>query len=353
MFNMFLRDDRLQPIMPLAKAEKPPKAKMGMPHTWFHAMKMKTQKEMPHLKETEAIDHVRNQWHGLDEKTQQGIKNTHKSDDVKKTTHEELKDLHGTARNKERGKKISNNTYAVRGHEEGDYAVKLHQTHVVTAHPNGDYTLHSGGWKTPTTKDRMNSHLPDGTGVYSHKGEWHVHDAHGEKHPFKDGMRVNEHGTPVERRGKVEGHEGLRGIFPAHKSEALESLQKMKKSMGDAAMEKESKDSKRYGAEVAGTPYSPGWTPGGPDKKPIGGRDPKQVKGQKKLNPAAYPDKAPKATQPSMTAQQAAQRVVSRDAGQAKKSCPLERLTEIRKSVAPTALEQLQELKNEIAKKTE
>ena len=112
-----------------------------------------------------------------------------------KTTHSEMKDIHSKSRDPEKGKKIGNNTSV---HRRGkDYAVKLHQTDVVTTHPEGHYTLSSGGWKTPTTQKRINDHLPEGVKVAQHKGEWHVHDRHGNKHPFEDNMRIDEHGAPV------------------------------------------------------------------------------------------------------------------------------------------------------------
>lgn len=412
----------------IKKSEKPPKATMGPPQSWFHTMKMKVQQDMPHLKETEAIRHVREHWQGLDDKTKQGIHNTHKSDDVKKSEWHELKEHHDSARNKEKGKPIGNNTRVVRDGD--DYAVKLHRTNVVTAHKNGDRTLDSGGWKTRTTKDRMNTHLPHGVHVGSHKGEWHVHDKHGNKHKYEDGMRIDHHGTPVKRREKETGHEGLRGLGGLNKGaemsprgtstkqkkpdkpkakkpvdcssdknkashwacregkkakpvkkNALAELQELKKGIMGGSMEKkdekppkaqgwkysewqskpatpkqkklqeikqwaqeqsegkaknlgkEDKDSKRYSAEVRGTPYDPKWTPGGADKKPIG-RDPKQMRAQRGVDPGKYPD-APKATQPSMTAQEAVQRVVGRESSQAKKSEPLEILQEFRKSNTP------------------
>lgn len=190
-------DDRL-----LIKRATPPKAKMAapqMPQKWFHQMQRKIQQEAPSISEVEAVNRVRAHWSGLDEKARQGIINTHKSEedgDMKKTDWSELKEHHDKARNKDRGRKIANNTHVVKDGD--DYAVKLHNTNVVTAHQNGDYTLHSGGWKTATTKQRINQHLPHGVSLSQHRGEWHVHDKHGNKHEYSDGMRVNGDGTPVQ-----------------------------------------------------------------------------------------------------------------------------------------------------------
>ena len=74
-------------------------------------------------------------------------------------------------------RKLENNTYLER-HDDGDIAVVLHGTDVVTFKPNGDIILDTGGWQTPTTKDRMNRYqnrvsvaglTPDTWAVYSHK----------------------------------------------------------------------------------------------------------------------------------------------------------------------------------------
>jgi hypothetical protein len=69
-------------------------------------------------------------------------------------------------------KRIANNTYLVR---EGDpISVKLHDTHVVTFWPNNDIVLNSDGWKTVTTKDRMNKYLPDPWHIWQERSIWYV-----------------------------------------------------------------------------------------------------------------------------------------------------------------------------------
>jgi hypothetical protein len=72
-----------------------------------------------------------------------------------------------------------------------DYAIRLHNTDVVTLHPDGCYTLDSGGWRTVTTKDRINRYAP--VSVASDRGQWYVYPEPGNwdrRHPFADGMRV-------------------------------------------------------------------------------------------------------------------------------------------------------------------
>lgn len=100
-----------------------------------------------------------------------------------------------TGRNKNR-RKVGNNTYANR-RENGDIAITLHDTDVVTYHSDGTYTLNSGGWLTVTTKDRLNSYSP--FVVHSIKGRWQVNlsaDHLAGEVPFYDGMRLDPKAFP-------------------------------------------------------------------------------------------------------------------------------------------------------------
>ena len=81
------------------------------------------------------------------------------------------------------GTKLDHNTTLVK-HDVNIYGVKLYGTIVVFIHQNGDYTLNSGGWKTSTTKDRINKFSP--FRVYVEKGKWFVGDK-----PFNDHMTLN------------------------------------------------------------------------------------------------------------------------------------------------------------------
>jgi hypothetical protein len=54
------------------------------------------------------------------------------------------------------------------------FAIKLHDTHVLTFHADGRIVLNDGGWKTVTTKARFNEYLPSGWGVYSDRGVWYL-----------------------------------------------------------------------------------------------------------------------------------------------------------------------------------
>ena len=85
---------------------------------------------------------------------------------------------------KRESKKVGNNTYLVRISPE-TIGVRLHGTVVVQIHSDGTYTLDSGGWRTVTTKARINDFSP--VKVSQKKYDWFVGDE-----PFHDGIRVRE-----------------------------------------------------------------------------------------------------------------------------------------------------------------
>jgi hypothetical protein len=95
-------------------------------------------------------------------------------------------------------RKLGNNTYA-RILSDGSVAIRYHETDVVTIHPDDTATLRTGGWKTYTTRARMDEYSP--VLVYGKcqtrswdSGDWTVRPKHGEwtvEFPFEEGMRVN------------------------------------------------------------------------------------------------------------------------------------------------------------------
>lgn len=91
--------------------------------------------------------------------------------------------------------KIANNTFA-RDEANGDHIIRLHDTDIVIFHDDGTVTLNSGGWRTVTTKRRINQLLPAGWGVVQRGGKWffNVHSLETGvtqyEAPFFDGMRV-------------------------------------------------------------------------------------------------------------------------------------------------------------------
>lgn len=115
--------------------------------------------------------------------------------------YEDCAALLNTARDITRGKPIANNTRIFpRTNASGnsDMAIRLHNTDVLTFHTDGTMTLDSGGWRTVTTKERLNRYLPTGLNVWSDRGTWKLYSG---DYPdrrvaaeFFDGMRITPEG---------------------------------------------------------------------------------------------------------------------------------------------------------------
>lgn len=72
------------------------------------------------------------------------------------TAHEALTRLLGAGtRGRPDERRLGKNTYLWRDTSTGDIHARLHNTNVVTAHPNGQVTLNHGGYMTPTTRRFM------------------------------------------------------------------------------------------------------------------------------------------------------------------------------------------------------
>lgn len=94
-----------------------------------------------------------------------------------------------------------------------DIAVSYHGTKVVTAHADGTFTLNSGGYRTPTTKDRINEYSP--ARVWQERGVWYLAGRNQDgsldwskagRVKFFDGIRVDASGVPVSHQTE-EDHE--------------------------------------------------------------------------------------------------------------------------------------------------
>ncbi len=105
-------------------------------------------------------------------------------------TYQRAMSLLSEARSKSAGKPIGNNT---RLFDRGTHvAIRLHATDVVELYPNGDVVLNSGGWRTVTTKARMNEYAP--CVITQKNGDWFVRYA-GETYGYCTGMRLCDDGT--------------------------------------------------------------------------------------------------------------------------------------------------------------
>lgn len=89
-------------------------------------------------------------------------------------------------------RRVDNNTWLER---RGDnIAVRLHKTDVITVEPSGRITVQTGGWFTPTTKDRINQY----TGAYQivqRNGQWYWRIDGQSNIPFTDGDGIEAQGT--------------------------------------------------------------------------------------------------------------------------------------------------------------
>ena len=95
-----------------------------------------------------------------------------------------------------RKRKLANNTYLVRRGE--DYAIRLHNTDIVTFHapvlPSEPYasmvTLNTDGWHTVTSKARMNAFGDGRWLVFQSKKVWYVDIPHRGTLIYRDGMHI-------------------------------------------------------------------------------------------------------------------------------------------------------------------
>lgn len=94
--------------------------------------------------------------------------------------------------------RLNANTRVERPHGQDDISIVLHHTAVVTFRKNGEIVLNSGGWRTTTTKARINAALPTGYHVYQDKREWFVQTP-GQQVKYQDGMTLQPRRSLFER----------------------------------------------------------------------------------------------------------------------------------------------------------
>jgi len=89
-------------------------------------------------------------------------------------------------------KTVANNTRSFK-YPDGTICIVLHQTVIVTQHPDGSATFNTGGYWSPTTRARMNDFCPPGWTIFQRSGKWfasHARDEPGTVRPFEDGMTL-------------------------------------------------------------------------------------------------------------------------------------------------------------------
>ena len=93
--------------------------------------------------------------------------------------------------------KLSNNTYLMK--DDDKYYVIFHGSKIITYLPNGDMILDHCGYKTKTTKDRFNFHMPKNFKLFQAKSLWYIVRNGKEDFSFEDALiiRVNDEVEPM------------------------------------------------------------------------------------------------------------------------------------------------------------
>jgi hypothetical protein len=81
---------------------------------------------------------------------------------------------------------VENNTRVVRINEK-TIGIKLHDTFIVTHYVNNHVKLNSNGWRTVTTRDRMNKYTESTINIYQSNFIWYV-DYYNQTYLFEDNM---------------------------------------------------------------------------------------------------------------------------------------------------------------------
>ena len=71
------------------------------------------------------------------------------------------------------GRKLAHNTY-VEQDGDGSIGVRFHATRILTFHPDGSFTVNTGGYHTVTTKQRLNALMPNGYRIFSERYAWKI-----------------------------------------------------------------------------------------------------------------------------------------------------------------------------------
>ena len=90
-------------------------------------------------------------------------------------------------------RKLANHTYLCR-YSDSDFVIYLHGHPVIIIKPGSFYILDSCGWKTVTTKNRINTFSP--ACLWQKNWQWFVDGKFGPVH-FENGMWIDFTGCPV------------------------------------------------------------------------------------------------------------------------------------------------------------
>lgn len=83
--------------------------------------------------------------------------------------YEQARKIMKTAKNPAKGKPIGNNTRLY--DNDGYYTIRLHNNVIMEIYPDGFFPM-DAGWKTVTTKARLNEHMPIGR-IHQKDFDWY------------------------------------------------------------------------------------------------------------------------------------------------------------------------------------
>ena len=72
---------------------------------------------------------------------------------------------------------------------DGSIGLKFHRTVVLRFNPSGTITLDADGFRTSTTKERMNQALPEGFRIFQRANVWHLDTPSGTE-DYSDGLTI-------------------------------------------------------------------------------------------------------------------------------------------------------------------
>lgn len=127
------------------------------------------------------------------------------------TKHESLRHIVGTPYfNKAR--KIDRNTYRYECEDDGGNVfenIRLHKTDIITrALRVAETSFSTGGWRTNTTKERLNKFAPKGFSFWSEKGVFFITSPLGEKFAMDDGITFDYEGRCISGHHAYAGKNG-------------------------------------------------------------------------------------------------------------------------------------------------
>ena len=123
-------------------------------------------------------------------------------------SHAEMKRILTQPHHRSPGFKIAFETWADWNPVSDCIHVVYHDTEIATLYPDGSVKVNSGGWRTKTTKYRLNAYIPQQFTLYADKGVWYVMSGRNYHNvetgvtgrefvslPYKDGMTFFQDGT--------------------------------------------------------------------------------------------------------------------------------------------------------------